>query len=97
MGIAEFNRAEIMSFYGHKQCNARAFSPSLPEAAVARFMHNLCLQIKAIIFVLASHILLLLYLNFFNESVASESINAMVFRVSIWSIIALIILNYLKI
>ncbi len=48
---------------------------------------------KAIIFVLASHILLLLYLNFFNENVASESINAIVFRVSIWSIIALITIN----
>ena len=48
---------------------------------------------KAISFILASHLLLLLYLNFFNQNVASESINAMVFRVSIWSIIALITLN----
>lgn len=49
---------------------------------------------KVIAFVLTSHVLLLIYLNFFNETVASESINAMVFRVSVWSIIALITLNY---
>jgi hypothetical protein len=46
---------------------------------------------KVIAFVLASHVLALIYLNFFNETVASESINAMVFRVSVWSIISLII------
>lgn len=46
---------------------------------------------KAIAFILASHILLLLYLNFFNDIVALESINAMTFRIGIWSIIALII------
>lgn len=52
---------------------------------------------KAVAFILASHIILLIYLNFFNENVASESINAMVFRVSIWSIIALIItINFKK-
>ena len=49
---------------------------------------------KVIAFVLTSHVLLLIYLNFLNETVASESINAMVFRVSVWSIIALIALNY---
>jgi len=49
---------------------------------------------KAIAFVLASHVLLLIYLNFFDETVASESINAMVFRVSIWSVIALVTLNF---
>ncbi|WP_298365197.1 hypothetical protein [uncultured Lutibacter sp.] len=48
---------------------------------------------KAIIFILASHITLLFYLSFFNENVASESIKAMVFRISIWSIIALLTLN----
>lgn len=46
---------------------------------------------KAVAFILASHLLLLLYLNFFNENVASESVNAMVFRVSVWTIISLII------
>ena len=49
---------------------------------------------KAISFVLASHVLLLLYLHFFNENAASESINAMVFRVSIWALIALLTLNF---
>ena len=46
---------------------------------------------KAVAFILASHILLLIYLNFFSDNVASESINAMVFRVSIWTVISLII------
>lgn len=49
---------------------------------------------KAVVFVLASHMMLLIYLNFFNETVALESINAMIFRVSVWSIIALISLSY---
>ncbi len=48
----------------------------------------------AIAFVLVSHISLLIYLNFFNETVAIQSIRAMVFRVSIWSIIALISSNF---
>ena len=51
---------------------------------------------KAIAFILASHILLLLYLNFFNENVASESINAMTLRVSIWAIISLLVTMNLK-
>ena len=46
---------------------------------------------KAIAFILVSHLLILFYLNFFDENVASKSINAMVFRVSIWTIISLII------
>jgi len=45
----------------------------------------------AIVVVLASHLLMLLYLIIFNENIASESINAMTFRIGIWSIIALII------
>ena len=49
--------------------------------------------LKAIAFVFASHVLLLFYLNFFSETVASESINAMIFRVSIWTLITLITLN----
>ena len=51
---------------------------------------------KAVAFILASHILLLIYLNFFSDNVASESINAMVFRVSIWTVISLIITINLK-
>lgn len=51
---------------------------------------------KAIAFILVTHILILIYLNFFNDNVASESINAMVFRVSIWTIISLIITINLK-
>lgn len=46
---------------------------------------------KAIAFVLASHLVILFYLNFFSKNAAPESINAMVFRVSIWTIISLII------
>ena len=46
---------------------------------------------KAIAFILASHLIVLLNINFFNENAASESINAMVFRVSVWTIISLII------
>jgi len=46
---------------------------------------------KGIFFILASHILLLLYLIFFDKNVASESIYAMVFRVSIWTTISFII------
>lgn len=46
---------------------------------------------KAIAFILASHLVILFYLNFFSENAALESINAMVFRVSIWTIISLII------
>lgn len=49
---------------------------------------------KAIAFILASHILVLSYLNFFAENVASESVKAMVFRVSIWVIISLIITSF---
>jgi len=45
----------------------------------------------AIVVVLASHLLMLLYLIIFNENIASDSINAMTFRIGIWSIIALII------
>ena len=45
-----------------------------------------------IIFILISHLLVLGYLYFFNESVAAESIKAMSFRVSIWAVILLLIL-----
>ncbi|WP_111707647.1 hypothetical protein [Lutibacter citreus] len=49
---------------------------------------------KAIVFILASHLMLLFYLYFFNKNVASESINAMVFRTSIWVVIALLTLAF---
>ena len=45
----------------------------------------------AIVVVLTSHVLIQLYLNLLNENVTSQSINAMTFRIGIWSIIALII------
>lgn len=48
---------------------------------------------KAILFILFSHCLLLLYLFFFNENVASESIKAMGFRVSVWIVIFLLNIN----
>ena len=46
---------------------------------------------KASIFILVSHILILFYLIIFSENAASESIYAMVFRVSIWAVISLLI------
>lgn len=45
---------------------------------------------KAIVFVLSAHTIIVLYLNFFNETVASESIKAMSFRISVWIIIFLL-------
>ncbi len=47
---------------------------------------------KIIIFILSAHFLVLLYLQFFNDSVAKESIKAMIFRVSIWSLILVLTL-----
>jgi len=49
-------------------------------------------------FILASHIVVFLYLKFISETAASESIKAMIFRVSIWIIIvvlSILIPNYL--
>lgn len=45
---------------------------------------------KAIIFVFASHLIVLSYLYFLSNTVASESIKAMTFRVSIWALILLL-------
>ena len=45
---------------------------------------------KAVVFILAAHTLIALYLYFFNETVALESIKAMGFRISIWTIILLL-------
>ena len=39
------------------------------------------------IFVFGTHFLVFLYLNFFTTVVASESIKAMLFRVSVWTLI----------
>ena len=47
---------------------------------------------RIIIFILVAHTSLVLYLNFFNEVVASESIKAMLFRISIWVLISLLTL-----
>lgn len=51
---------------------------------------------KIVIFILTAHILMALYLKFFNEAVASESIKAMLFRISIWVVISLLTLNSKK-
>ncbi|NEW80730.1 MAG: hypothetical protein GZ086_15235 [Gelidibacter sp.] len=45
---------------------------------------------KAIVFILLAHTTIALYLYFFNETVAMESIKAMGFRVSIWILIFLL-------
>ena len=46
---------------------------------------------KAVLFILASHTFLALYLSFFSETVALESIKAMGFRISIWIVIYFLI------
>jgi len=51
------------------------------------------------IFVFCMHFLVFLYLTFFSAIVASKSIKAMLFRVSVWLVIVLlsvIIPNYIK-
>lgn len=48
---------------------------------------------KAVLFILIAHIIIVGYLYFFSETVASESIKAMTFRVSIWIIIYLLTFN----
>jgi len=45
---------------------------------------------KAIVFVLAAHTFVALNLYFFSETVASESIKAMSFRIGIWIVIYLL-------
>jgi len=45
---------------------------------------------KIILFILSAHLIIAIYLSFFNEFVASESIKAMTFRVSIWSLISIL-------
>ncbi len=50
---------------------------------------------KIILAILISHLLVFLYLYFLNQEVAMESIKAMGFRLSVWTII--ILLTYKKI
>lgn len=45
---------------------------------------------KAILLILSAHTTIALYLNLFNETVATQSIKAMSFRVSIWILIFLL-------
>lgn len=42
-----------------------------------------------ILFILAMHFIVLVYLKFFSETVALESVKAMIFRTSIWVLIAI--------
>ncbi len=51
---------------------------------------------KAIVFVLAAHIFVAIYLYFFSETVASESLKAMSFRISIWIVIYLLTFKKFK-
>lgn len=50
---------------------------------------------KIIVAILISHLLVFLYLYFISQQVALESIKAMVFRVSVWTVI--FVLTYKKI
>jgi hypothetical protein len=51
---------------------------------------------KAIVFVLAAHTFVALNLYFFSETVASESLKAMSFRISIWIVIYLLTFKKFK-
>ncbi|NOR27112.1 MAG: hypothetical protein GQ540_01130 [Lutibacter sp.] len=51
---------------------------------------------KVVVFILAAHTCMALYLYFFNEFVALESIKAMSFRVALWLIISLLIIKSKK-
>ncbi|MCK5638507.1 MAG: hypothetical protein KAH67_07330 [Flavobacteriaceae bacterium] len=42
------------------------------------------------LFILAMHFMVFIYLNFISSNVASESIKAMIFRTSIWVVIAVL-------
>ena len=48
---------------------------------------------KMVVYVLASHTFIAIYLTFFNETVASESIKAMGFRIGVWILIYLLTYN----
>jgi hypothetical protein len=53
-------------------------------------LKNMSFAKKAIVFVLAAHIFVAIYLYFFSKTVASESLKAMGFRISIWIVIYLL-------
>lgn len=52
---------------------------------------NFTLSKKMIVQVLCTHTVVLTYLYFFSETVASESIKAMIFRVCIWLLITILV------
>jgi len=43
------------------------------------------------LFILFMHVLVFIYLNFFSDTAASQSVKAMIFRISIWVLIVLLI------
>lgn len=51
---------------------------------------NKSISKKIVVFILASHTFIAIFLYFFSETAASESIKAMGFRVSIWIVILLL-------
>ena len=51
---------------------------------------NLSINKKLILVILGMHFSIFLYLKFISETVAVESIQAMVFRVSVWVVIAML-------
>jgi hypothetical protein len=51
---------------------------------------NKSLAKNAVVFMLVAHTIMVLYLYFFSETVASESIKAMGFRIGIWILIYLL-------
>ena len=53
---------------------------------------NLSISKKLILVILGMHFSIFLYLKFISETVAVESIQAMVFRVSVWVVIAILII-----
>ncbi len=60
---------------------------------------NNVLAKKLTLFILGVHFMVFIYLKFFDATVAAESIKAMLFRTSIWTVIALLTLivpNYLN-
>ncbi len=64
-------------------------------AAILIWKNNKSVRRKIIVVILISHLLVYLYLYFLSQEVALESIKAMGFRVSIWTVIFL--LTYKKI
>jgi len=64
-------------------------------AAFLIWKNNL-LSKKIVLFIVAAHTCMALYLYFFNEFVALESIKAMGFRTSIWIVILLLTFNSKK-